>query len=311
MEKLSIQKTNLCFAIFMGIYLAISYCFGMYMPDTLPFWCQICISEVAILSPIIAILLFFRLSPKKILMLDKTLLWDFLLTYIAAYCLMPLIYLLNLITSLFATNYVNNLADSLVTYPLGTQLLLMALLPALAEEFIFRGFFYGSYRRRNYLGAAFMSGIFFGLAHMNINQFAYAFVIGIAFCFLYEASGNIFIPVTAHFAINANTVFLLQAEGVSEQLSSSGEASADISQIPFLFLLYAIVALLALAVVGILLFGKILKKIATHNQRLDQLKSVQAHPFVHNMDGKFIDFITVATFLILISYMILLELPLS
>ena len=55
-----------------------------------------------------------------------------------------------------------------------------------------------------------MSGLVFGLFHLNINQFCYAFVIGVVFAFLVEATGSIWSSVLAHFAINTYSIKIIQ-----------------------------------------------------------------------------------------------------
>ena len=51
-------------------------------------------------------------------------------------------------------------------------------------------------------GAALMSGLLFGCFHLNINQALYAFVMGIVFAYMVEATGSLWSSVIAHFAVN-------------------------------------------------------------------------------------------------------------
>ena len=43
-----------------------------------------------------------------------------------------------------------------------------------------------------------LSALFFGIAHMNFQQFSYAFFLGIVFGCLLEATDSIFATITAH-----------------------------------------------------------------------------------------------------------------
>jgi hypothetical protein len=86
----------------------------------------------------------------------------------------------------------------------------MAVIPACIEEFVFRGIFYHSYRKSGILGAALLSGVLFGMLHLNINQFIYAFFIGIIFALLVEATGSMFSSMLAHFAINTYSIIVLK-----------------------------------------------------------------------------------------------------
>ena len=65
----------------------------------------------------------------------------------------------------------------------------------------------------------------FGLMHMNLNQFVYAFVIGIAFGVLCEVTGSILPGFFAHLLINGSSTvsmyFLEDAGKVSEEMSKA------------------------------------------------------------------------------------------
>ena len=44
--------------------------------------------------------------------------------------------------------------------------------------------------------------------HMNLNQFIYAFALGVYLAFLVEATGSIFSSMVAHFTLNATSVVM-------------------------------------------------------------------------------------------------------
>ena len=89
--------------------------------------------------------------------------------------------------------------QELIAYPFVVQLLIIAVLPACVEEFVFRGLIYHSYRKNGILGAAVLSGLVFGLMHLNINQLSYAAVMGIIFALLVEATGSMYSSMLAHY----------------------------------------------------------------------------------------------------------------
>lgn len=99
---------------------------------------------------------------------------------------------------LFSTNYLEEGTTTLLTYPFAMQVILLAVIPPLVEELIFRGIFFGSYRKAGMTGAALMSGLLFGCFHLNINQALYAFVMGIVFAYMVEATGSLWSSVIAH-----------------------------------------------------------------------------------------------------------------
>ena len=67
----------------------------------------------------------------------------------------------------------------------------------------------------------------FGLMHMNFNQFCYAFVLGIAFGILLEATGSIFATMTAHFVINGWSTVLMAVSKLLTRIDSSGSSAAS------------------------------------------------------------------------------------
>lgn len=307
MERMNIKNTNIFFGFFMMVYVGLSLLVGNIIPGNCPYWLNLIISEVIIITPSVFLLIIIRTAPHKILGLAPVGLPDILLAYIGAYCLMPLIYMLNYITMFFARNHVNAMVSGIYEYSLPVQLILMAFLPAVVEEFIFRGIFYGSYRRKNVIGAALMSGLLFGVTHLNLNQFAYAFAIGVAFCILYEASGSIILPMTAHFAINANTVFLLHLMDMGVEELQTG-AENDILTGVTAGMIMAIIAFWAFfAVLGLFFFHLIVKKIAKRAGRLEAFKASFTDKKRNQAEGRFLDCYMIIFLVVAVTYMIWIE----
>ena len=120
--------------------------------------------------------------------------------------IMPLMTFCNLISQLFVENAVADMIGEIIGFPLSVGLFTMAIMPAFCEEIAFRGVIYGGYRRSVRPAAAMIiSGLLFGLMHMNLNQFGYAFVMGIAVAMLVEATGSIYSSILFHFIINATS----------------------------------------------------------------------------------------------------------
>ena len=61
----------------------------------------------------------------------------------------------------------------------------VGILAPVCEEVVFRGAIFGGMKKEgNIFKAVMVSGLLFGLLHMNINQASYAFVIGILLMFI-------------------------------------------------------------------------------------------------------------------------------
>lgn len=114
----------------------------------------------------------------------------------------PVVMVLNMISMLFVDNAMMNVMPSTLSLGLPLALLLMAVVPAVVEETVFRGTIYNTYSRRKPLAGIFLSALVFGLMHMNFNQMPYAIYLGIVMAFMVEASDSIVTSMLMHFTIN-------------------------------------------------------------------------------------------------------------
>ncbi|MGN0401947.1 MAG: lysostaphin resistance A-like protein [Acetatifactor sp.] len=78
------------------------------------------------------------------------------------------------------------------------------------EELVFRKLIVDRTVRYGQGVAVVVSGLMFGLFHGNLNQFAYAVVIGMFLAFLYVKTGNLKITISIHILINFVGGFLIQ-----------------------------------------------------------------------------------------------------
>jgi sodium transport system permease protein len=94
--------------------------------------------------------------------------------------------------------------------PLVVDLLALALVPAVAEELLFRGVFFGALRARiGATGAVIGSAVSFGLYHGSIYRFAPAAFGGLLLGFVRAASGSLWPALAFHFANNAGVIVAL------------------------------------------------------------------------------------------------------
>ena len=93
-------------------------------------------------------------------------------------------------------------------------LLVVALLPALFEEIIFRGFLLKGMGSFGTVGAVLLCGGLFSLYHQNPAQTLYQFCCGAAFALVAVRSGSILPTVLSHFINNA-LIITLQKFGVT------------------------------------------------------------------------------------------------
>lgn len=82
-------------------------------------------------------------------------------------------------------------------------LVCLALLPALIEELMFRGFITSAFSRRSAIAAVLFPSILFGLFHFEPTQVAGTMVLGIGFGLVRVMTGSLLPGIAAHFTYNA------------------------------------------------------------------------------------------------------------
>ena len=95
----------------------------------------------------------------------------------------------------------------------------IGIFPAICEELFFRGAVFSGFNNTNIFKASIMTGLYFGIMHLNGQQFLYAFALGIFFCFLVYKTKSIFSSMLMHFVINTSQ--LLFARLSFSQLSKT------------------------------------------------------------------------------------------
>jgi membrane protease YdiL (CAAX protease family) len=85
-------------------------------------------------------------------------------------------------------------------------LIAAALLPAMAEEAMFRGFLTTAFQRYSQLVALTLSSVMFGLFHLEPTQAAGTTILGIAFGLVRLYTGSIWPCMLSHFGYNAGVI---------------------------------------------------------------------------------------------------------
>lgn len=148
--------------------------------------------EILFAVPVILYLVIRRIRPDTWIPFRKIGISTLLMSVLTGILLLPLVTFINAFSMLFATNYVSESSEQLVSNPFWVNLLIIAVIPAVMEELIYRGIFYHAYREKGVILGAVASAIVFGVMHRNLNQFFYAAVLGVVFCILVEITGSIY-----------------------------------------------------------------------------------------------------------------------
>lgn len=88
-------------------------------------------------------------------------------------------------------------------------LILMALLPAIFEELVFRGILLNGLRKGlSDISALFISALMFALMHGSIQQLVYPFALGLVLGWLAMRTGSTFTSMLVHFLNNAIVIII-------------------------------------------------------------------------------------------------------
>lgn len=211
--------------------------------------------ELEFLVPVVVILFMDRFEVMRGTRMKfigiKVILWTALLSLI----LLPITNFLNLFSQLLVPNEIlariahySLLTGSVVwDKPFLLNLLYMALLPAVVEEFIFRGVLFQGLRNCGLFKTAFITSLMFALAHGNLNQFLYAFASGLFFTYLVEASGSVYASMLAHMCLNSVAVIFVYLERLLPENISSVMVEAENTSVrdlsPVYWIIYGVIAI--------------------------------------------------------------------
>ncbi|PKM51171.1 MAG: hypothetical protein CVV02_08475 [Firmicutes bacterium HGW-Firmicutes-7] len=206
----SIKRGNRYLLVTLVTYLFGSTLLGLFIgltKGTMGISLQILISQWGIIFiPIVFYFLITKAPIKKSLFIKKIKPLNVLFSVLLAGAIMPLLSFINILSQFFVKNVISEAILEIAEQPLWISLLLVAVTPAILEEVAMRGIITSNYRSKPVLTTCLISGFFFGMFHMNINQFLYAFVMGIIMCFVVHLTGSILSSMIIHFTINASSL---------------------------------------------------------------------------------------------------------
>lgn len=197
--------------------------------------------------------------------------------FVAFFMCYALMYLSNL-AGVFITTILGFVIGDPVSNPLQevvtelspvTACFVMVVCAPIAEEYVFRKVLVDRTVRYGEKNAIVLSGLMFALFHGNLNQFVYAFGLGVFLGFIYAKTGRIVYTITLHAALNfmgsVPGLLLLKME-VFTQLEQMSEDPSAVSELflryPSQILLYVLfmVLILILVIIGCVCWALNFKK---------------------------------------------------
>ena len=143
--------------------------------------------------------------------------------------------------------------DEIYRMGYGASILIVALLPAVCEELLFRGFLYSSFEARMTQGKAIvLVSVIFGLYHMNVVQSTTTAVIGLAICYLSAQSESLIPGVLMHFLNNALSVTLtFYSDVVSKYLKGNSGTPGVVLELIYILLFGIVFCIIGTKIVKI------------------------------------------------------------
>lgn len=127
--------------------------------------------------------------------------------------------------------------------PFPVTLFIAALMPAVCEEALHRGFIQYTFGRLKKWALVLVMGLLFGLFHLDPYRFLATSILGAAMTFLMAETQNLILPMLFHFINNAVSTFasflndpVLTAEVANISLAQAGAMLTFTAITPFLFL---------------------------------------------------------------------------
>ena len=264
------------------------------------------IAQIGYASPAIVYVAKKKQPLRECIRLKKLNLLTVVSLVVFAFSVMPLMTLLNMLSLLISRNHIQATVDGMLNQTnFFACLFAIGILPAILEEFVYRGAIYNQHRKGSVIKAILCSGLFFGLLHMNINQFSYAFAMGIVLALVVEATGSILGAIIVHGTINGFSVTIskLQPYFEAKMQNATGKAIDAAASVSRESILAVLPSYVGLAVIATLFAGFLLLLIMKYNDRLDhlikRLKSSTEEKSVPFLDVSFVLAVSIAVGLML------------
>ena len=170
--------------------------------------------QLMIVAVPLALTWYMKSDVKKLFRLQKpekkTIVGSILL-YIGTYLVM---FMLSIVLSKLLPNHLDELEmafDEMMKQPFVLLVLVIAVMPAIGEELLFRGLVFGSMRHKYKVGwAIFLSALLFGAYHTNLVKLIPTGLLGACFAYIVYKSGSIFISMLLHFTNNFLSVIAMK-----------------------------------------------------------------------------------------------------
>lgn len=274
---------NILFLGMLFCNLVLSYLF-LPLLENATYYTLLLFAQIMLQLPVVIYLAFTQTNPVKLISFKPINIGAALLVILMTYCVLPLASLMNLISMLFVDNALTSMTSTVYENSVGLNLLFIAIIPALSEEFAFRGVFFHTLKKHGLWFGVLISALFFAMMHLNFNQFSYTIVIGVVMALAVLATGSIWGSVLVHFTLNANSVILMKllesftdslGDTLTETVETAETLSYTTSELLVVIVIFAGLALIMLVPAGCFLYA--IAHICKKKDVLGQMFSFKKH----------------------------------
>ena len=177
---------------------------------------------VGLFVPFLFYLLVTKQNHRKVLAWKPLSLKNGLVVLALSVALLPMLQVVARIASFVFTPALMDIVEDVSITPIWLTFIIIAILPSFFEEFWFRGAMYTKYREGgvSIRKTAIITGIFFGLMHLNFHQAIYAAVMGFVYAYLLYYTRSIWAPIIGHIINNGIHALLLYSEPYMDWMAS-------------------------------------------------------------------------------------------
>ena len=249
MKKVSRANTYFLIIILLQLFLPVHLIFKWFNITDIKL--MLLISHViTFIFPAIIYLIITKQSIKDVLKLNKLYFKDSLLIILLAFVCQPIMTFFSLISQFFFENEIGNFVTGIVDSPYIILILLISVLPAITEEITIRGVVLSGYEDKNIYLACSITGLLFGIMHLDPQQFLYAAVLGFVLALVVRITNSIFASALIRFLINGTSITLQkllslipESTSVMEQATEVSLRSLAASEKIFMAIFYGLIAL--------------------------------------------------------------------
>lgn len=227
-----VKRAYIMFFIFIVLYFGSSFVL-FFIPDleNIDLMLYNIIGQLIMFIPLLLICIAVsKDSVKNIYQFNKVPVLDIILAIFLALAIEPAMSLLSMLSTIIFPNEVSEYMAVTYDSPLIISVISTALIPAVCEEMFFRGALFSQFKNISLKSACLLTGVLFGIAHFDAQQFLYAFAMGALMCYVVYKTNSIIPTIVVHFTINFSQLifsrFTTDTEFTEELTNTITEAAA-------------------------------------------------------------------------------------